>query len=98
MCNERNSLSLPVGWGGCRILRVHLCRGVRHPTNECPGYDPKQSDAGVPVMLEFWEMRSTLSMPSLPGPISPRQVTRDRVLSMGQMKLNCLLMLEIGLF
>ena len=28
-----------VGWD-CRILRLHLCRGVR-PHNECPGYDTK---------------------------------------------------------
>ena len=31
----------PVGWG-CRIHRRHLCRRVRPPSNECPGYDTKQ--------------------------------------------------------
>ena len=31
--------------------------------NECPGYDTKQSDGEVPVM------RSTPSLPSLPGPL-----------------------------
>ena len=44
---------------GCRIHRLLLCRGVRHPPNECPGYDTKQSNAEVPVILELWGMRST---------------------------------------
>ena len=35
----------PVGWG-CRIHRLHIC-------NECSGYDPKQSDGEVLVMLEL---------------------------------------------
>ena len=35
--------------------------------NECPGYDTKQSDGEALVMLEFGEMRSTSSVPSLPG-------------------------------
>ena len=28
----------PFGWG-CRIHQLLLCRGVRPPPNECPGYD-----------------------------------------------------------
>ena len=43
---------------------------VRHPTNECPGYD-KQYDGEVPVMLELWRMQSSPSLPSLPGPLWP---------------------------
>ena len=35
----------PVGWG-CRI----------HSSNECSGYDTKQSDGEVPVILELWGM------------------------------------------
>ena len=35
-------------------------------SNECPGYDIKQSDVEPPVILELWEMRSTSSLPSLP--------------------------------
>ena len=57
----------PVGWG-CRIHRLHLCRGVR-PPNECPGYDTKQSDGEVPVMLGLWGMQSTPSLPLLPSPL-----------------------------
>ena len=40
----------------CRIHWLHLCRGVRlPPPNAYPGYDTKQSDGKVPVMLETWE-------------------------------------------
>ena len=35
--------------------------------NVCSGYDIKQSDGDVPVMLEVWEMRNTPSLPRLPG-------------------------------
>ena len=32
-------------------------------------YDTQQSDGEVPVMKELWGMRSTSSLPSLPGPL-----------------------------
>ena len=67
----------PVGWG-CRIHRLLLCRGVRPPPNECPGYDTKQSDGEVPAMLELWGMQSTPSLPSLPGPLWPGVVAPDK--------------------
>ena len=51
--------------------------------NECPGYDTKQSDGKVPAVLELWGMRSTPSLPSLPGPLWPGVVAPDRALSMG---------------
>ena len=72
----------PVGWG-CRIHWLHLCRGVRPHLNERPGYDTKQSDGEVPVVLEIWGMRSTPSLPLLPGPLWPGVVASDRFLSMG---------------
>ena len=75
------SLNGSVEWGS-RIHRLHLCRGVRLP-NECPGYDIKQSDGEVPLMLEFWVMRSIPLLLSLPGPPWTRVVAPDRVLSMG---------------
>ena len=53
------------------------------PPNECPGYDTKQSDGEVPAVLELWGMRSTPSLPSLPGPLCPGVVAPDRALSMG---------------
>ena len=82
----------PLGWV-CRLHRLHLCWGVR-PSNECPVYDTKQCDGEVPVILEIWGMRGTSSLPSLPGPLWPGMVAPDRVLSMGQIELNCVLMLN----
>ena len=60
-----------------------LQRGKTSPHNECPRYDTKQSDGEVPAMLELWGMRSTPSLPSLPGPLWPGVVAPDRALSMG---------------
>ena len=48
------------------------------------GYDIKQSDGEVPVMLELWGMQSTPSLPSLLGLLGPRVVAPNRDLSMGQ--------------
>ena len=50
--------------------------------NKCSGYDTKRSDGIVPIMLELWGMRSTPSLPSLPGPLWPGMVAPDWVLSM----------------
>ena len=77
----------PVGWG-CKIHRLHLCRRARPASNECPGYDIKQSDDEVPVMLALWGMQSTPSLPLLPGSLWPGLVTPDRILSMGQIEIN----------
>ena len=54
----------------------------------------KQSDGEVPVMLELLEMWSNPSLLLLPGPLWPGVVTLDRVLSMGPIELNCVLMLN----
>ena len=43
----------------------------------------KQSDGEVTVMLELWGMRSTPSLPLLPGPLWPEMVVPDKALSMG---------------
>ena len=43
-----------------------LQRGKPRP-NKCPGYDSKQSDSEVSVMLGLWGMQSTSSLPLLPG-------------------------------
>ena len=53
-------------------------------SNECPGYDTKQSDNEAPVMLETWGMGSTIWLPLLP----------DRVLSIAQIEVNSVLMLN----
>ena len=46
-------------------------------------------------MLELWGMWSTSSLPWLPSPLWPGVVAPDRVLSIGQIELNCVLMLII---
>ena len=48
------------------------------PPNECPGYDTKQSNGEVPAMLDLWGIRSTPSLPSLPGPLWPVVVAPDK--------------------
>ena len=53
------------------------------PPNEFPGYDTKQSDSEVPVLLELCRMRSTPSLPLLPGLLWPGMAVPDRALSMG---------------
>ena len=49
--------------------------------NECPTYDIKQSDGEASVMLDLWGMRSSPSLPSLPGPLWIEVVAPNRVLS-----------------
>ena len=61
-------------------------------SNECPVYNIKKSNGEAPVMLELWGMRCTPSLPSLPGTLWPEVVAPDRVLSMGQIELFCVLM------
>ena len=48
--------------------------------NECSGYDTKQSDGEVPVMLGPWWIRSTPSLPLLTGPLWPGVIAPDRAL------------------
>ena len=80
-----------VRWS-CKIHRTASLQKVKTPhLNKCPGYDTKQSDGEVPVMLEFWWMGSTHLLPSLPSPLWPGVVTSNRVLSMGQIELKCVL-------
>ena len=57
-------------------------------TNECPGYDTKQSDGEASVKLELWGMQSTPLLASLPGPLWPGVVAPDEVLSLGQIEFN----------
>ena len=59
--------------------------------NGCPAYDTKQSDSEVPVMLVLSRVWST---PLLPGTLWPGVVAHDRILSMGQIELKCVLKLN----
>ena len=45
-------------------------------------------------MLELWEVLSSPLLPSLPGPIWAEMVAPERVVSMGQIKLNSVLILN----
>ena len=45
-------------------------------------------------MLGLWGVRSTLSLPSLPGPLWPGVAAPDKALSMGQIELNCALLVN----
>ena len=44
--------------------------------------------------MDLWGMWSIPSLPSLRGPLMPEVVTPDRALSMGQIELNFVLMLN----
>ena len=55
-------------------------------SNECPGYDTKQSDGEAPVILELLRIWSTPLLPSLQGLLWPGLVAPDKVLSMGQIE------------
>ena len=46
------------------------------------------------LMVELWGMQSTPLLSSLPGSLWSGVVAPDRVLSMGQTELNCVLMLN----
>ena len=81
-----------VSWG-CRIHRLLLSKGVR-PANECPGDDTKQFVGEAPVMTDHWRMQNSPSLPLLPGSLWSRVVAPDRALSMGQIELNCTLMIN----
>ena len=85
---------LPSRLGLYNTPTAYLQRGKPPPANECPRYDTKKSDVEFPIMRVLWGMRSTPSLPSLPVPLWPRFVTTNRVLSIGQIELNSLLMLN----
>ena len=68
-------------------------RGKAFP-NEYPGYDTKKSNSEAAVMQELWEMRIIPSLPSLPCSLWLEVVAPDSVLSMGQIELNCVIMLN----
>ena len=77
-----------------KTLTAPLQRSKIPPSNKCHRYDAKQSDGEVLIMLELWGMWNTPSLSSLSGPLWPGVVAPDRVLSMSQIELNCVLMLN----
>ena len=65
------------------MIIVQSAGAVEYTPNMYPGYDTKQSDGEVPVMLGLWGMQSTPLLPLLPGQLWPGVVAPDRALSMG---------------
>ena len=63
----------------------------KNPPTSVLDYYTKQSDGEAPVMLELWGMQSTSLFPLLPDPHWSGVVVPDRVLSMGQIELKCVL-------
>ena len=86
-------LNGPVGWELKIIPTASLQRG-KISQNECPGYDTKQSDGEFPEILEIWRMWRIPLLPTLPDPLRQGVVAPDRVLSICQIELNCVLMLN----
>ena len=77
----------PVSASDCLSYPGHSL-GESYPTAEM------QSDSEASVMLELWGMRSTPLFQSLPGRLLLRVVAPDRVLSMDQIELNCVITLN----
>ena len=83
---KKRRIFCPV-WCGWSIYQLLVCIGVRPPPpKNCHRYDTKQSAGKVLVMLDLWGMWSNPSLPLLQG--------YSRVLSMGQIEQNWLLMLN----
>ena len=61
--------SAQLGDESCRIHQLHIYRGINSLLNEYPRHDSKRFDGKAAVMLEFWGMWSTPSLPLLPGPL-----------------------------
>ena len=63
-------------------------------TDWISGYDSKQSDGEDPVMLDLWGMQNTPLLPLLLGPFWSGVVTPYRFLSMDQIGLNSVFMIN----
>ena len=78
--------------GPLNTLTASLQKGTT-PSTSVQDMTLKKSDGEVPVMLELWGMQNTLhcyrSGSTWPGVAAP-----DRSLSMGQIELNCVIMLN----
>ena len=68
------------------------CKTPRHDYPQL--YDTKQSDCEDTAISALWGMQSTLSLPSFPGSLWPGVVAPDRIISMSQIGLNCVLKLN----
>ena len=83
---------LPSRLGLQNTPTVSQKRGKTH--SGCRGYDTKQFDGEVPVMLEFGAIQMTPSLSSLPGPHWPEMEAPVSIFSMGKIGLNYVLVLN----
>ena len=83
----------PSRMGQQNTLTASLQKG-KNSLNERHEYNTKQSDDETPIIMELSGMQSTPSLPSLPGPPRPGVVAPERVLSVGQIELNSVIMLN----
>ena len=90
---ERNKYWMTQSAGAAEYTNCISVEWLYFP-KKFPGYDTKQSGGEALVMLELWGMQSTLLIQLLPDPLWPRVEALDRVLSMGQIELNCVFMLN----
>ena len=80
---------------GCRTHQLHLCRGVRPPLPTTVGdITPNNLMVRFQWCWSLGGMQSNSSLPSLRGPLWFGVVAPDSVLSMGEIELNCVLMLN----
>ena len=77
----------------CRIHWLHICRGVR-PLTSVVHMTLNNLMMRFQYSWSFGGMQSKYLLPSLPGPLWPRGVTPDKGQSMGEIELNCVLMLN----
>ena len=56
--------------------------------------DGSDGEAQIDLMVYLWGMRSTPSLPSLQGQLCHGMVASDMILSMGEIELNCVRMLN----
>ena len=79
--SERNLFSSNSMAQSARAVEYTDCiyvEGYDSP-NECLGYNTKQSDSEVPVMLDLWGMSSDPALQSFPGSLWPWVVASDRI-------------------
>ena len=57
-------------------------------------YEIKQCDGEASIIPELWRMQRTILLPSLSGQLWPKVVESHRFLSLAQIGLNCVLMIN----
>ena len=88
-----NFISLPSQLGLQNTLTAPLHRCLDF-FNECPVYDSKHSNGEASVMLKLWRMENTPLMQLFQVSLWLGVVAPDRELSMGQIELNCVHMVN----